>query len=87
VLGELRAAGFGIALDDFRFDPGWEALVARADAVKLDLRELPGAALEATVARLRRPGLYLLAEKVQTRAEYEHCRALGFDAFQGHFFA
>ena len=87
VLGELRAAGFRIALDDFRVDPGWERLVEHADAVKLDIRELPGAALGEAVERLRRPGLYLLAEKVETREEYEHCRALGFDAFQGYFFA
>ncbi len=87
VLDELRDAGFRIALDDFRFDPGWEQLVAHADAVKLDIRELPGDALAEAVERLRRPGLYLLAEKVETREEYEHCRALGFDAFQGYFFA
>ena len=87
VLVELRAAGFKIALDDFRFDPGWEALVERADAVKLDIRELPGDALAEAAERLRRPGLYLLAEKVETRAEYEHCHALGFDGFQGYFFA
>jgi EAL and modified HD-GYP domain-containing signal transduction protein len=87
VLAELRADGFKLALDDFRFDPGWESLVEHADAVKLDIRELPGAALEEAVTRLRRPGLSLLAEKVETRAEYEHCRALGFDAFQGYFFA
>ena len=87
VLGELRAAGFRVALDDFRFDAGWEALVEHADAVKLDIRELPGAALGGAVERLRRPGLYLLAEKVETREEYEHCRTLGFDAFQGYFFA
>ena len=87
VLGELRAAGFRIALDDFRFDPGWERLVEHADAIKLDIRELPGAALAEAVGRLRRPGLYLLAEKVETREEYEHCRALGLDAFQGYFFA
>src|SRR5688500_1499182 len=87
VLDELRESGFRIALDDFRFDPGWEELVGHADAIKLDIRELPGVALEEAVERLRRPGLYLLAEKVETRAEYEHCRALGFDAFQGFFFA
>src|SRR6185436_17412772 len=87
VLDELREAGFRIALDDFRFDPGWERLVEHADAVKLDIRELPGDALAEAAERLRRPGLYLLAEKVETRAEYEHCRGLGFDAFQGYFFA
>jgi EAL and modified HD-GYP domain-containing signal transduction protein len=87
VLDELRAAGYGVALDDFRFDPGWEPLVEHADAVKLDIRELPGDALAEAVARLSRPGLLLLAEEVETRAEYEHCRALGFDAFQGYFFA
>ena len=87
VLRELREAGFRVALDDFRFDPGWDALTRHADAIKLDIRELPGDALADAVARLRRPGLYLLAEKVETRAEYEHCRALGFDGFQGYFFA
>lgn len=87
VLDELRSAGFRVALDDFRFDTGWEELVARADAVKLDIRELEGDALDDAVRRLRRPGLYLLAEKVEHRAEYERCRALGFDGFQGYFFA
>ena len=87
VLRELREVGFRVALDDFRFDPGWDALTRHADAIKLDIQELPGDALADAVARLRRPGLYLLAEKVETRAEYEHCRALGFDGFQGYFFA
>lgn len=84
VLAELREAGFRVALDDFRFDPGWERVVEHADAVKLDIRELLGGALAAAVRRLRAWELTLLAEKVETRAEYETCRALGFDAFQGY---
>ena len=28
----------------------------------------------------------LVAEKVETREDYERCRALGFDAFQGYYF-
>ena len=87
VLRELREAGFRIALDDFRFDAGWDALTRHADAIKLDIQQLAGDALADAVARLRRPGLYLLAEKVETRAEYDRCRELGFDAFQGYFFA
>jgi EAL and modified HD-GYP domain-containing signal transduction protein len=88
VLAELRESGFRIALDDFRFDHGWEQLLEHADAVKLDVRELGlGPALEEAIARLRPWDVTLLAEKVETRAEYDACRALGFDRFQGYFFA
>lgn len=87
VLAELRGCGFRVALDDFRFDAGWERLMDHADAVKLDIRELWGADLRAAVRRLREWDVTLLAEKVETRAEYDACRALGFDYFQGYFFA
>jgi len=87
VMHELTAAGFRIALDDFRFTDGWESLIARTNTVKLDIRELPSDALADTVARLREHDVTLLAEKVETGAEYELCRALGFDAFQGYYFA
>ncbi len=87
VMHELTAAGFRIALDDFRFADGWESLIEFAGTVKLDIRELTGDALVDTFARLGDHDVTLLAEKVETRAEYELCRALGFDAFQGYFFA
>ena len=87
VMQELTAAGFRIALDDFRFADGWESLIELAGTVKLDIRELTGDALVDTFARLGDHDVTLLAEKVETRAEYELCRALGFDAFQGYFFA
>ena len=87
VLAELHGCGFRVALDDFRFDAGWERLMDHADAVKLDIRELWGADLRAAVRRLREWDVTLLAEKVETRAEYDTCRALGFDYFQGYFFA
>ena len=37
--------------------------------------------------RLRRYPTKLLAEKVETREEFERCCELGFDYFQGYFFA
>ena len=51
--------------------------------------EHTGQDLEDLLARLRaqRPSLTLLAEKVETREEFERCRELGFDSFQGYFFA
>jgi EAL and modified HD-GYP domain-containing signal transduction protein len=41
----------------------------------------------AQLGLVRRSGLRLLAEKVETNAEFERCRELGFDYFQGYFFA
>ena len=87
VLRELAAAGFRIALDDFCLTDGWESLIEIAAMVKLDIHEHAGDALADTVARLRDHDVTLIAEKIETRAEYELCRALGFDAFQGYYFA
>ncbi len=89
VLQDLVAEGFTIALDDFRLTPATERLLRYASIVKLDVLEHTGRALEDLVWHLRSnyPGLTLLAEKVETRAKWARCRRLGFEAFQGYFFA
>ena len=38
------------------------------------------------VARLRRDGVKLLAEKVETQEDYALCADLGCELFQGYFF-
>ena len=89
VLDELVEQQFTIALDDFRLTPEAEQLLSYASIVKVDVLEHTGQALEDLVASLKahpRP-LTLIAEKVETREEFEHCRELGFQAFQGYFFA
>jgi c-di-GMP phosphodiesterase len=89
VLRELRGQGFAIALDDFRFTPETELLLEFAQFVKVDVLEHMGSALADVVARLREHSttLTLVAEKVETREDFERCCELGFDAFQGFFFA
>jgi c-di-GMP phosphodiesterase len=86
-LRDARDAGFRIALDGFRLSPGLEPLLDLAGVVKLDIRALSGATLVKQVNELRNRGLVLIALKVETREEYEACRAMGFDGFQGYFFA
>jgi len=86
-LRDARDAGFKIALDGFRLTPGLEPLLALANVVKLDIRALSGATLVKQVNELRGRGLTLIALKVESREEYEACRAMGFDGFQGYFFA
>jgi EAL and modified HD-GYP domain-containing signal transduction protein len=89
VLAELVEQGFAIALDDFRLTPSTEQLLPYARIVKVDVLEHTGRDLEDLLAHLRAgdPSLTLLAEKVETREEFERCRELGFDSFQGYFFA
>lgn len=80
-----RADGFRIALDDFVWTPAHEPLIGLADFVKLDILAL-GDQLAATVGRCRRPGVQMIAEKVETAEQLDACDALGFDAFQGYVF-
>lgn len=85
-LQNLKSAGFTIALDDFVYEPAKRPLVAVADIIKIDLMALDDGGLEDMVRELRGLDVRLLAEKVETRAEFEQCMALGFDYFQGYFF-
>lgn len=85
----LRGLGYIIALDDYVDHPRFAPLLDRAHIVKIDVLEADLDAVAALVVRLRssRRSLKLLAERVETYAIYERCRALGFDYFQGYFFA
>jgi len=77
--------GYTIALDDFVFHPELEPLVELADIIKIDLMALNQNELESHVQRLRNYPVKLLAEKIETQAEFEYVHQLGFDYFQGFF--
>ena len=79
------ASGYRIALDDFVYDESMEPLLEVADIVKLDVLDLGADELIRHVARLKHYPVTLLAEKVETPEQYEFCKKLGFDLFQGYF--
>jgi len=81
----LKERGFRIALDDYVHHPRLAPLVELADFIKVELPYYDEASLTRTVETLSRTDAKLLAEKVETRAVFERCRALGFDLFQGYF--
>ncbi|MCC7546540.1 MAG: EAL domain-containing protein [Burkholderiales bacterium] len=84
----LKRAGFTLALDDFTGrEPEFKPLLDIVDIVKVDVQQMDGDALRATTARLKRFGVRLLAEKVDTRERANQCMALGYDLFQGYYFA
>ena len=85
-LKEARDAGFQIALDGFDGDEG-NVFLDFADSVKLNIATLDEEAIENAVNVARGRGLHLIADGVQSREAYGFCRGLGFDAFQGQYFA
>lgn len=87
-LRELRALGYRLALDDFVGDTGkYAPLLDLLDIVKVDVSGMDDATLADITIRLRRWPVRLLAEKVDTRAQVDRCRALGYELFQGYYFA
>lgn len=82
---ELSERGFQIALDDFIYHPKWEPLLRIADIVKVELMDRTDMQVRNTVRKLRRHDVRLLAEKVETHEQFEKCRELGFEMFQGYF--
>lgn len=83
----LHAYGYVIALDDYDFSPHWEPLLPYSSIVKIDILEMDIESLVDEIAALKKRGLTLLAEKVETHQQYRLAFRLGFDLFQGYFFA
>ena len=68
-------------------DPACRPLLALADVVKVDLARTPADRLPALLDTLRPLTAKLLAEKVESIEQFARCRELGFDLFQGYYFA
>jgi len=83
---KLSAEGFTIALDDFVLKEKNRALLPHADIIKLDLIAMDSETLKKHVHIFKKLNIKLLAEKIETEAEYEMCRQLGFDYYQGYYF-
>ncbi len=83
---KLHQAGFFLALDDFVPGSTAEALVPFARIIKVDVRATSQCEQRSLLQRTFPNNCLLLAEKVETREEYEWVRQVGYDLFQGHFF-
>lgn len=84
---KLKEKGYLLALDDFVFRSDYQPLIDLADIIKIDF-------LTATQADKVAYSRYfssisnakLLAEKIETREDFEQAKDLGFTYFQGYYF-
>ncbi|WP_269532406.1 EAL and HDOD domain-containing protein [Chitinimonas sp. BJYL2] len=84
---ELRAQGFGIALDDFTYTPQTAPFLEFANYVKLDIQQLGLDNVKSLSKELRKFPVLQVAEKVETKDEFKFCLDVGLDCFQGYYFA
>ncbi|AEA33565.1 EAL and HDOD domain-containing protein [Hippea maritima] len=85
-LKNAKKLGYTIALDDFVFLEHQKHLVELADIIKIDFLELSKKEIEDQIKLYTPYNLKLLAEKVETREDFEFALKLGFSYFQGFFF-
>lgn len=86
VCRKLAADHYVLALDDFLDEPKWEPLIPHVQFLKVDFR-LSDHKLRAQIAdRYLSRGIHLLAEKVETEAELQQAKSLGYTYYQGYFF-
>ena len=84
---KLKQDGYLIAIDDFVGSREVYDLLDIADIIKVDVYGKTAEEVEAIFSVIRDKKALKLAEKVETGKEFGFLRDLGFDLFQGYFFA
>jgi EAL and modified HD-GYP domain-containing signal transduction protein len=82
----LKKSGYIIALDDFVFDQKYESLIKLADIIKVDFLNTPDEE-KARLANKYKNSIKMLAEKIETRDDFEKAKKMGYTLFQGYFFS
>jgi len=84
-LRRLKSLNYRIALDDFVYSEEIVPMIQLADYVKLDVQALGAARFQEHLALLRPFDASIIAEKVESEAEFRCCRKLGCELFQGYY--
>ncbi len=82
---KLKEKGYKIALDDFVSTKGYERMINLVDIIKVDFSKVND--MDKLLYDLGNFRGDLLAEKIETRKDFEYAKSKGFKYFQGFFFA
>lgn len=83
---DLKERGYMLALDDFEYSSAYDELFQLGDLVKIDFRT-PMKSIEETAYVCRYSNKIMLAEKVESREEFEYAKKLGCTFMQGFYFS
>jgi EAL and modified HD-GYP domain-containing signal transduction protein len=85
-LEKLKEKGYSIAIDDYVIDYTYKDILDYVDLVKVDFLQNTQAEIQELVIELKKKGLKILAEKVESKEIFEWAKEIGFDYFQGYYF-
>lgn len=83
----LRSLGFKIALDNPQSHPGLQPLINHADYIKIDAQSINLMDAGKVFNQYYSPSIKFVAEKIETHEQFEAYKKIGFQRFQGFFFA
>lgn len=83
----IKDLGYTLALDDHDFNPQWDVFLPYIDIIKIDIVECDEQTLIDNIGKYAGSKIKLVAEKIETMQDFEKYRDMGFDYFQGYFFA
>lgn len=86
-INTLKSEGYMIAIDDYVGDPSQKELLNLADIIKVDIRGRSQEEIKELFHSIKDTSALKLAEKVASPETHVVVRQLGFDLFQGFFFA
>jgi len=90
VLAQLKSlvqSGYTLAIDDFIDNESTQQLFNLVKILKIDISDYSKDQLKKYAEMGKQHNLQLLAERVETKDEFMFCKELGFELFQGYFFA
>ena len=90
-IDELKNEGYSFLLDDFSFSKEnfekYKQLFPRIKYIKVDLKENSMEQMELIIKQLSKFDIKFLAEKVETYEDFEKLKNMGYELFQGYYFA
>ncbi|MFA7239269.1 MAG: helix-turn-helix domain-containing protein [Sulfuricellaceae bacterium] len=85
---ELRGGGVKLAISDYMSEESAKQLLPFVDVVEISLADCDVPELERMVSEIRHAGnARLLAKKTETAEQFRLALEMGFDFFQGYYFA
>ena len=79
--------GYRFVLDDFIYSKEWNRFLKFIKIIKIDILDTPENKIPALLKLAKTKKIKTIAEKIETYEQFKNCKKLGFDYFQGFFFA